>query len=331
MGVQAIDTATKLNEEKAKQLRAAGIRLVGRYIGSPDSWKTLEKAEVGALKDAGINIYSIRQTANNTASFFNYARGVSEAQEAEKWAKSIEQPSGTAIYFAVDFDARGDALEAVKQFFKGVSDTLKDYKVGVYGSYSVVEALSETSYADFFFQTYAWSNGKVSKHADLYQYKNGQTIAGVSVDYNEVKGAAGEWGAPAVKKSDKPKSKEQTLIRKGDKGSAVKQLQKDLIKAGYSCGKTGADGIFGDDTEVAVKTLQRTYKIAVDGIVGDQTRAALKKELSKKAVKKEPYTVKPGDVLSEIAAKHGTTTGALAKKNGIKDPNKIYPGQKIKF
>ncbi|WP_236628105.1 DUF1906 domain-containing protein [Sporolactobacillus terrae] len=70
-------------------------------------------------------------------------------------------------------------LQVIVAPFKGVSDTLNDYKIGVYGSYSVVEALSETSYTDFYFQTYAWSNGKVSKHADLYQYKNGQTISGV--------------------------------------------------------------------------------------------------------------------------------------------------------
>ncbi|WP_152540370.1 peptidoglycan-binding protein [Sporolactobacillus terrae] len=281
MGVQAIDTATKLNKEKAKQLHASGIRLVGRYIGSPDSWKTLEKAEVSALKEAGITIYSIRQTTNNTTSFFNYARGVSEAQEAEKWAESIGQPSGTAIYFAVDFDARGAALEAVKQFFKGVSDMLNDYKIGVYGSYSVVGALSETSYTDFYFQTYAWSNGKVSKHADLYQYKNGQTIADVTVDYNEVKGDVGEWGVTAIKNSVKPKAQSSGLIRKGDRGAAVKQLQKDLIKAGYSCGKAGADGIFGEATETAVKKLQRAYKISVDGIVGKYTLAALKKKPAK--------------------------------------------------
>ncbi|WP_010632776.1 peptidoglycan-binding protein [Sporolactobacillus vineae] len=224
-------------------------------------------------------------------------------------------------------------IKAVKQFFKGVSDTLKEYKIGVYGSYRVVEALSETSYTDFYFQTYAWSNGKVSRHADLHQYKNGQTITGVTVDYNEIKGNAGEWGAAAAKKSAKPKAIAQPsgLIRKGDRGAAVKKLQKNLIKAGYSCGKAGADGIFGEATESAVKKLQHAYKIAVDGIVGDQTCTELKKALRKKSTKNVPYTVKPGDTLSEIAAKHATTIAVLAKKNRIKDPNKIYPGQKIRF
>lgn len=43
------------------------------------------------------------------------------------------------------------------------------------------------------------------------------------------------------------------------------------------------------------------------------------------------YTVKSGDTLSGIAAKYGTTYQALASVNGIADPNKIYPGQKIKI
>lgn len=42
-------------------------------------------------------------------------------------------------------------------------------------------------------------------------------------------------------------------------------------------------------------------------------------------------TVQPGDTLSGIAARYHTTWQALAASNGIKDPNRIYPGQKIKI
>ena len=41
------------------------------------------------------------------------------------------------------------------------------------------------------------------------------------------------------------------------------------------------------------------------------------------------YTVKPGDTLSGIAARYGTTYQALAQYNGIVNPNLIYPGQRI--
>lgn len=43
------------------------------------------------------------------------------------------------------------------------------------------------------------------------------------------------------------------------------------------------------------------------------------------------YTVKSGDTLSEIAARYGTTYQELAKKNGIANPNLIYPGQVLKI
>ena len=39
------------------------------------------------------------------------------------------------------------------------------------------------------------------------------------------------------------------------------------------------------------------------------------------------YTVKSGDTLSGIAARYGTTYQALAAKNGLSNPNLIYPGQ----
>lgn len=44
---------------------------------------------------------------------------------------------------------------------------------------------------------------------------------------------------------------------------------------------------------------------------------------------RETYIVKKGDTLSEIAEKYGTTYKKIASDNGIADPNKIYPGQKL--
>ena len=43
------------------------------------------------------------------------------------------------------------------------------------------------------------------------------------------------------------------------------------------------------------------------------------------------YTVVAGDTLGAIAARYGTTYQALAAKNGIANPNLIYPGQVLKI
>ena len=47
------------------------------------------------------------------------------------------------------------------------------------------------------------------------------------------------------------------------------------------------------------------------------------------APSEQTYTVVSGDTLSGIAARYGTSYQHLAAVNGISDPNRIYPGQKI--
>ena len=48
-----------------------------------------------------------------------------------------------------------------------------------------------------------------------------------------------------------------------------------------------------------------------------------------KAKREITYIVQKGDSLSTIAKKYNTTVSAIANKNNIKNPNKIYVGQKI--
>lgn len=64
------------------------------------------------------------------------------------------------------------------------------------------------------------------------------------------------------------------LIRKGDKGQDVKTLQEKLAAAlGIDI---AIDGIFGPETEKAVKQLQKKAGISIDGIAGPETREAIK-------------------------------------------------------
>lgn len=43
------------------------------------------------------------------------------------------------------------------------------------------------------------------------------------------------------------------------------------------------------------------------------------------------YVVKSGDNLSKIASKYGVSVSSIVSKNGIKNPNLIYPGQKLRI
>ena len=62
-------------------------------------------------------------------------------------------------------------------------------------------------------------------------------------------------------------------IKNGSKGYVVRQLQTMLKKKGFD--PKGVDGIFGSNTEAAVKKFQTAKKILIDGIVGPQTWSAI--------------------------------------------------------
>ena len=70
------------------------------------------------------------------------------------------------------------------------------------------------------------------------------------------------------------------LLKKGMRGEEVKTLQMTLKLRGYDIGPYGADGVFGDSTEKAVKEFQRDHNLEADGIVGPATQAALHKDYS---------------------------------------------------
>ncbi|MFC0273833.1 peptidoglycan-binding protein [Metabacillus herbersteinensis] len=60
-------------------------------------------------------------------------------------------------------------------------------------------------------------------------------------------------------------------IREGDTGAFVRDTQRELISAGFSLPRFGADGQFGEETENAVMRFQKRYNLLVDGLVGPQT------------------------------------------------------------
>ena len=83
------------------------------------------------------------------------------------------------------------------------------------------------------------------------------------------------WAVPACIDGEIPEPSQKPTIKKGDKGKWVTLAQTELINKGYSCGKTGADGDFGKNTEAAVKAFQKDHGLKADGIVGPDTWSAL--------------------------------------------------------
>jgi hypothetical protein len=80
--------------------------------------------------------------------------------------------------------------------------------------------------------------------------------------------------APApTNKVEKPS--DLPVLKKGSEGASVKALQILLIGYGYSCGRYGADGDFGGDTDKAVRAYQADRGLEVDGVVGPASWAEL--------------------------------------------------------
>ena len=83
-----------------------------------------------------------------------------------------------------------------------------------------------------------------------------------------------------------PATPDQTTYKLGDRvlkngmsGPDVKELQSDLIKLSYNLGKWGADGEYGDCTELAVRNFQTQEDLTPDGQFGPASLAALNKAL----------------------------------------------------
>lgn len=68
---------------------------------------------------------------------------------------------------------------------------------------------------------------------------------------------------------------QKLIAKKGSSGNYVKEIQKNLIDLGYSCGSTGADGKFGSITERAVMEFQKDRSLTADGVVGLDTINAI--------------------------------------------------------
>jgi len=191
---QGIDCSTPLTATAARDIAAAGYRFAARYLVPPPyAWKRLTKAEAAAIQSAGLAIVSVFETAANRAAG-GASAGRSDGAAAYREAQAVGQPAGSAIYFAVDYDARAQDYDAIEAYLQAAAAQIPGYEAGVYGSYAVVEEMARRGACRHFWQTYAWSGGRQSSRANIYQYRNNVQVASIAVDLNRSYGNEGWWG-----------------------------------------------------------------------------------------------------------------------------------------
>lgn len=176
--MEGFDYAWGYSASLPAKLKATGASFVVRYLGTSSKCVTL--SEVYALQHEGIAVAMVYETTGLT---FKGGRdaGSRDGIAARAAAVKILAPVGATIYFAIDTDTADYAT--VGQYLAGAQEALgNQYVARLYAGYSVIE----NSVGDGHWQTYAWSGGRISTKAGLYQYHNGYTVAGVSTDRDRV-------------------------------------------------------------------------------------------------------------------------------------------------
>ena len=146
------------SRDVAQEFKGSGLHFVARYYRSPLSrLPPLSADEARMVSSNGMKLVAVWQYQSNRPEHFSYERGYADAISAYQQARAVGQPNGTAIYFAVDYNAPDrDIAGAVQQYFRGARDGLAaagggspPYRIGVYGSGAVCLYLKRTQLAEY--------------------------------------------------------------------------------------------------------------------------------------------------------------------------------------
>lgn len=160
MSVTDIIDTNRNCSSAATRLRSLGVKTVIRYYSrdsDPGAAKRLGKAEALSLVQAGLRLCVVHQgKAKHGAEYFGSDSGRDDGAYAKEYAEEvIQQPHGSAIYFAVDFDCSKTQLaNNVVPYFEAVlrglsADPGQKYEVGVYGNGLVCAGILEANLANF--------------------------------------------------------------------------------------------------------------------------------------------------------------------------------------
>lgn len=109
-------------------------------------------------------------------------------------------------------------------------------------------------------------------------------------------------------------------LRRGMSGSEVEALQRIFVEMGFD---VNIDGVFGFETEKAIKDFQLAHRLLVDGVVGSATMQKIKEVTESVA-----YTIRSGDTLSDIAEQFNVTVSDIKLSNNLKS-DLIIVGQTL--
>ena len=146
------------------QIVATGYQYVLRYL-SNDASKDLTEGEALALFAAGI--LGICPVGETTATRALEGSGAGQT-DATNWTArmaAMGMPPGTTLFMAVDTDT---SWASVAPYFAGGVGAQGAYDVRPYGGIKIIDGFA-ADYGKPSWQTVAWSGGRVSSNAAIYQ------------------------------------------------------------------------------------------------------------------------------------------------------------------
>lgn len=200
MAYKGIDTAAKIRRDAAKTLKALGVSFAGRYLVPAGMNKELTAEEAKGLHDAGLAILLCWEIDAARAKRGGDV-GAADGERARKLAQEMGVPSGTAIFFAVDFMPKGTEYDAISEYFLAAYAAVAPYRCGIYGPYDIVRAMKERIPQLMVWQCVAWSSGLIYDRLNFYQRlwsgaaecKAIQAEVGFPVDINTGESLDGLW------------------------------------------------------------------------------------------------------------------------------------------
>lgn len=333
------DTLAYFKAAKNMGIKAVIVKLTeggtGTKYVNPKATNQIKNAKAAGLI---VHVYHfLRATSNNDA------RGECRYFVQQAKARGI----GASSIMAIDVEA-GNLTHnkaALTSYINSFTDELHKQgypNIAIYSNTSWFKTRidrSKTIARSFWCAAYGVNQPGID-NAAAWQYSSSFTIAGartdVSYDFTGFYTGGAKGTAPKPQPKPKPqahwvtnnvtyKLKTAVNLRKGAStgsgvistlpaGSIVK-TDRAIVQGGYRWVRQSRGNGYGYlATGPAKNTLQYVSTVKTGA-----------KSVSR------VYTVKSGDNLSTIAKRLGTTTGTLQSKNGIKNANKIYPGQKLYY
>lgn len=198
----AIDQSwSRIDPHKAVE---AGIKLVCGYL-SHDPSKNWTPAWVRAYHAVGIGVL-LNWESDPGRPLLGAAAGHPDGADAVNLAQQLIRSVGYApknkisLVFSCDRDTAPTQYPAIDAYYRATKELtdMGGFLNGAYGEADLIEHLHAAALTAVEWQTLAWSGGRISTQADLYQSSINNTVANASVDIDKILHPAtlGAWWAP---------------------------------------------------------------------------------------------------------------------------------------